>query len=83
MAAAVWKIKAVDGQGEGWLREWTDGPIVTADEHEAEQFASAGDAMAMLHRVNAVAGVPMCVVARPTGPRIVHGPASAAAPPAT
>lgn len=77
---AVWKIRAAEGHGDGWLREWADGPIVTADEHEAEQFASAADAMAMLHRVNGDGRIPMVVVARPATPRVMHGPASAATP---
>ena len=51
----VWRLRAVEG--EGWLRELTaDGPIITADRDEAEQFASAGDARSALERYSKIRG---------------------------
>lgn len=65
----VWRLRAVEG--EGWLRELTaDGPIITADRDEAEQFASAGDARSALERYSKIRGrVAMKAVAGPATAR--------------
>ncbi len=64
-AVRVWRLRSVEG--EGWLRELTDeGPIITADRDEAEQFASAGDARTTLERYSKIRGrIAMKAVAGP------------------
>lgn len=61
----VWRLRAIEG--EGWLRELTDeGPIITADRDEAEQFPTAAAARGALELYSKAKGrVPMKAVAGP------------------